>query len=306
MDTLQLHFTFQSPEEIPEFLPFASLGKNTGDDGRAFYFNDADKVIGNFETTNKVRPVDINHSTQLLGQQGLESPSYGKIYAIEMRGEQLGALVRWSKKGKKKLKNEEYFYYSPAVAVDRNDNLINLASIGLTNDPNLDTLLLNSTDREEGIMPDTVNKTGDDKQAIDLVALLSDALQLNSKQSNNGDADVLAAVKGLQDKLTESEKVAVDMHSKQDALVATIDELKLQMFAKERDSILSKVPAGRREALSKLCLAPEQLDALRDVVNAEPEIPGKLEVHTKQEMVDAQAKYQEDVIASAKAKRGVK
>ena len=304
MDTLQLHFKFETLDKHPEFLPIAAPGENVGNDGRTFYLPKDSNIVTNFATKDRFAPVDINHSSHIKTPQGEPAPSFGKIYALEIRDGVLGALVKWSEQGIEKLDSEEYFYYSPAFIVDRNNNLINLESIGLTNTPNLNVPSLNF---KEGIMPESETiKKGGDQAVVDFATMLKDVLSLNTKQSKNSDKEVLDAVQGLQAKLAESEKAALEMHTKQDSLIETIANLELQIFTQKRDSILSKVPAGKREALAKLCTSADQLDSLREVVNAEPEIPGKLEVHTKQEMVDAQAKYQEDVIASAKAKRGVK
>ncbi len=234
----------------PEWVHLMPAGTFCGVDGRGpFVADDLQRIIERSMQPGRKLPIDINHSTDLLGSQGLDSPAVGWIVAMEARDDGIWGKVEWNARGNAAVAGREYGYLSPALMVTKAHphRVTEIGRASLTNDPNLK---LNSLH--------TANLTGEP----DMEEELRKALGL---PENADAAAILAAVaeKTLHSatlaKVVETagvnidasgEQIVTSLQSRQSsdddekvALRATVTELNTKVTTLTNDAARSKAEA---------------------------------------------------------------
>jgi len=116
-----------------------------GRDGRQWNNPRPQGVADHFASRGVDLPVDIEHSTELKAPNGEAAPAvaWGKQMFAKPDGS-VWARVEWNQKGRELVMNREYRYYSPVFIYSRTTNdIVGIASVGLTNKPNLEVTALN-------------------------------------------------------------------------------------------------------------------------------------------------------------------
>jgi phage I-like protein len=82
-------------------------------------------------------PIDVNHSTQKLGEMGFEAPARGWITGLLVRDDALWARVEWTEAGRAMVAAREYLSISPVILPDAKGEVRQVLGASLTNDPAL-------------------------------------------------------------------------------------------------------------------------------------------------------------------------
>lgn len=137
----------------PEWIHLLPAGTFSGVDGRGPYVaGDLQVIIANSIKPGRKLPLDINHSTDLLGTKGHEAPAIGWIVEMEARDSGIWGKVEWTDKGRASVSGREYGYLSPAIMATATPphRIAQIARASLTNDPNLTLTSLHSAHYEIG------------------------------------------------------------------------------------------------------------------------------------------------------------
>ena len=192
--------------ELPQrLLVCPESSRFEGSDGRVFLNADPQAIVRFFLDGGKDLPIDIEHSTQLQGRKGLPAPAVGWVTALELEGNVLYAVVNWTEKGAELIRSRAYRYYSPAyfcIKEGSASRITGLASIGLTNIPNLPVPALNHEEGMEGVEMDKIvvcNALGIDVQTADEQVVE----QINTMRTQRQEA--LNRAEAAERKLTETE-----------------------------------------------------------------------------------------------------
>lgn len=121
----------------PLWLPLIPLGTFAGRDGRHWDNHDADAVI-----KNTALPVilDVDHHSETTA----DTSASGWITELKIENDHIVGKLEPNSQGLEMLADKRYKYYSPAFTVDKNGRVHALASVALTNKPNLNVPALNS------------------------------------------------------------------------------------------------------------------------------------------------------------------
>lgn len=101
------------------------------------------EVIRAFDEQETPVPFDYEHASTI---EGAEAPAAGWIQKLELRGEQLWALVEWTERGAEYIRRGEYRFSSAVLFFDAPDKTTGrprkcrLHSVALTNTPFMDGL----------------------------------------------------------------------------------------------------------------------------------------------------------------------
>jgi len=136
------------------WLPLIPPGVFSGNDGRTWNNSNPDAVVASF---TKKRPFDVEHATHIKGPKGEKAPAVGWILALQNIAGEVWGMVDWNSEGREMLEKKEYAFYSPAFLYEEDGTVRAIASVGLTNEPNLDQLP--ALNREENTMPLPVELT---------------------------------------------------------------------------------------------------------------------------------------------------
>lgn len=133
----------------PQWLHLLPPGPDVvGADGRRWRLSDPAAVVDAFVARQRELVVDWEHATEVRAPQGLDAPAAAWIDAVEARPDGLwGRTSRWTERAAQQVVGAEYRYLSPVFDFDpQTGEIVRLASVGLTNTPNLTLTALN---REE-------------------------------------------------------------------------------------------------------------------------------------------------------------
>ncbi|XDF79198.1 phage protease [Aliivibrio fischeri] len=133
-----------SPEGL--WLPMIPAGNFSGIDKRSWTNSNPDAVVAAFQ---KKLPFDIEHSTHIKAPNGDPAPAVGWIVELQNRNGEVYGKVEWNSEGHELIEEKKYAYYSPSFTYDENGTVIELASSGLTNSPNLNVPALNRIEDED-------------------------------------------------------------------------------------------------------------------------------------------------------------
>ncbi|MGR6833594.1 phage protease [Aliivibrio wodanis] len=136
--------TTVSPEGL--WLPMIPSGSFSGIDKRSWTNSNPDAVVAAFK---KKLPFDVEHSTHLKAPNGDPAPAVGWITELQNRNGEVYGKVEWNSEGHELIEEKKYAYYSPSFTYDESGIVIELASSGLTNSPNLNVPALNRREEED-------------------------------------------------------------------------------------------------------------------------------------------------------------
>ncbi|HVT36065.1 MAG TPA: phage protease [Nevskiaceae bacterium] len=149
-------FCFELPagtadKPAPEWIPYLpapdATGRLVGADGRAWSVKDLRALCAGVK---RKLPLDINHSTDLLGKAGHEAPAVGWLTGFEVRADgSTWAKVDWNQRGLNALQGKDYGFISPFFDYDSNGVITRLAGASLVNEPNFTSLALNARQSNE-------------------------------------------------------------------------------------------------------------------------------------------------------------
>ncbi|TNV17857.1 hypothetical protein FIC94_06090 [Ochrobactrum teleogrylli] len=124
----------------PEWVHLMPAGTFSGADGRGpFVADDLQAIIARSIQPGRKLPIDINHSIDKLGTQGIDSPAVGWIVDMEAREDGIWGKVEWNARGATAVGGRDYGYLSPALFVTAREprRVVEIGRASLTNDPNL-------------------------------------------------------------------------------------------------------------------------------------------------------------------------
>lgn len=142
---LAIALNFEVAAGAPEFVQLTPVGISfSGRDGRAWKQSRLDQVIALFRENGADLPIDLEHATHKLGENGQPAPAVGWIKKLEARGASLWGQVEWLDTGANAVASKAYRYLSPVFKFDpATGEVVRIVSAGLTNLPNLHLEALN-------------------------------------------------------------------------------------------------------------------------------------------------------------------
>ena len=134
--------------EIPDWVELLPAGEEIqGKDGRIWRKSNPSRIISNFQhqyaRANRI-PIDIEHATEVMAPQGKTAPAAGWIEEMQVREDgSIWGRVNWNDVGKHYLTSQGYRFLSPMIVFDKQGEVHEIISAGLTNNPNLLLAALN-------------------------------------------------------------------------------------------------------------------------------------------------------------------
>jgi len=280
-----LNFELAAGEDLPAELPLIPPGEVVqGRDGRYWYNRDPQCVIDYFDGRGIDVPIDVEHATELKAPKGDAAPAMGWIKALSVReGGAVWGVIEWTPKGAELIKNREYRYYSTVLIYEKDSLTIRgIASVGLTNKPNLNVLALNHENKEHTMdlkallaklgLPETATI----EQALNAIGTLQGNLQtaLNRAETPSldkfvprGDYDaVLLRATNAETRLADQKKAELET-----ALNAEVDAA---MKA-------GKITPATKEFYVAMCRQDGGLEQFRKFVAAAPVVGDPSDLDTK-------------------------
>lgn len=237
--------------QAPDWIELLPAGPTIqGQDGRAWTLPDPQALVAAFAQRHAALVVDWEHASEHRAPHGLDAPAAGWIDQLEVRAGAVWGRVTWTEKAAAQITAREYRYLSPVFAYQKADQrIVQLLSVGLTNQPNLPLTALN---REESPMPLPV-------AVCTALALAPDA----------DEAAVLTAVAGLQTDLATAQNAAATPPL--DRFVPRADYDAALARARNAEARLAAIETAQREA---------EIDAVLQQAQREGKItPATLDYH---------------------------
>ena len=129
-------------------------------DGRVFGSSGAEAVVAAFRAQPLELPVDLNHAEAHRAPRGEESPAYGWVTAMEVRGAEVWGRVEWTDAGRALLEARKYRYYSPAFSLNGNNEIRAIEGVALVNRPALPGVRALAHNQEEESMKEIAKALG--------------------------------------------------------------------------------------------------------------------------------------------------
>ncbi|UNK05833.1 phage protease [Psychrobacter raelei] len=119
------------------WLPLIPIGAFAGRDGRSWNNSDPEAVIN-----NTILPfiLDIDHASETTPN----TEASGWITKLKIENNHILGLFELNARGKEVIEDKRYKFYSPAFNITKDGVVHALASVGLTNKPNLNVPALNN------------------------------------------------------------------------------------------------------------------------------------------------------------------
>lgn len=267
------------------WLPLIPAGSFAGNDGRSWTNSNPDAVVAAF---TRKRPFDVEHSTHLKGPKGDKAPAIGWILALQNIGGEVWGMVDWNSEGREMLEKKEYAFYSPAFLYDEAGTVQSIASVGLTNEPNLHQLP--ALNREETQMPLPVELT----QALGLGADADTASALTAINTLKADHQLAMNRANAGPDLTkfvpkETYELAMNRATTAETKVKQTEEAKIVSLVD--DAIAAgKVAPANKDMFLGMCRAEGGEEQFKKFVEAAPVIADASQVKTPTELVGAMSK----------------
>lgn len=145
-----LNFELPGQEDHPEWIELVPAGPVKGRDGREWKNDAPEAIVTAFNSDGRDIVIDAEHATELAAPEGRPAPAYARIDKMEVRAGAVWGHVLWNPRGESALNNREYRYYSPVFIYRKSDlRIVQVASVGLTNRPNLRLKALNHTQHHQ-------------------------------------------------------------------------------------------------------------------------------------------------------------
>lgn len=120
----------------PEWIKATPKGPVTTRDGRSYTFDPA-RLVARFAADRLQIPVDLDHSTVLLGGRGETPKTVGYSSALEARDDGTYVKVQWNAAGLAAFAAGTHRYVSPSMQHDGAGNVTWLHSVALVSAPAL-------------------------------------------------------------------------------------------------------------------------------------------------------------------------
>lgn len=260
------------------WLPLIPAGSFAGNDGRSWTNSNPDAVVAAF---TRKRPFDVEHSTHLKGPKGDKAPAIGWILALQNIGGEVWGMVDWNSEGREMLEKKEYAFYSPAFLYDEAGTVQSIASVGLTNEPNLHQLP--ALNREETQMPLPVELT----QALGLGADADTASVLTAINTLKADHQLAMNRANAGPDLNkfvpkETYELAMNRATTAEAKVKETEEAKLAALV---DGAIAegKIAPANKEMFLGMCRADGGVEQFKAFVQSAPVIADASKVKTTTE-----------------------
>jgi phage I-like protein len=275
---LALCFDMTRAEVVDQavWLPIFPAGQFEGVDGRSWVNDKPDQVVASFTVK---RPIDIEHATHIKGPQGEPAPAVGWVLQLQNRSGEIWGMVEWNSEGQEMLEKKEYSFYSPAFKYTSSGQVVSLASIGLTNEPNMSDLP--ALNREETPMPLPIELT----QALGLGAdadIASALTAINTIKSDHQLALNRAAAGPDLNKFVPKEtyELALNRATSAEGKVKETEEAKLATLV---DGAIAsgKIAPANKEMFLGMCRAEGGVEQFNAFVASAPVIADASKVKTK-------------------------
>lgn len=279
------------------WLPLIPAGVFTGNDGRTWNNSNPDAVVASF---TKKRPFDVEHATHIKGPKGEKAPAVGWILALQNIAGEVWGMVDWNSEGREMLEKKEYAFYSPAFLYEEDGTVRAIASVGLTNEPNLDQLP--ALNREENTMPLPVELT----QALGLGADAEIAATLTAINTLKADHQLALNRANAGPDLTkfvpkETYELALNRATAAETKVKEADDAKLGALVD--DAITAgKIAPANKEMFLGMCRQEGGVEKFNAFVASAPVIADASKVKGKEQQ---QGELSKDELALCRA-MGVK
>ena len=277
---LALCFDMTRAEVVEQavWLPIFPAGQFEGVDGRSWVNDNPDQVVASFTVK---RPIDIEHSTHIKGPQGEPAPAVGWVLQLQNRSGEIWGMVEWNSEGQEMLEKKEDSFYSPAFKYTASGQVVSLASIGLTNEPNMSDLP--ALNREETQMPLPVELT----QALGLGADADTASALTAINTLKADHQLAMNRANAGPDLTkfvpkETYELAMNRATTAEAKVKETEEAKLAALVDEAITA-GKIAPANKDMFLGMCRAEGGVEQFKAFVQTAPVIADASKVKTSTE-----------------------
>lgn len=139
LNSIEIKLNAENGNTPPEQIQLLPKSPVTGRDGRKFKYK-PETVLEGFKQHAQKLPIDLDHESELGGK----TAASGWIKSLEAKEDGIYGNVKWNKKGKQLLEDEEYSYLSPAFFTNDDKEIQYLSSAALTNHPNFKMPALNA------------------------------------------------------------------------------------------------------------------------------------------------------------------
>ena len=275
MESVLLNSVYDFTADMPDRLVLVpASGSFSGIDGRTFINSNPQRIIERWKKTGHDIPVDIEHSTELRGPQGLPAPAVGWIsdLVVAENGGIVGT-VSWTEEGRELVSARKYRYFSPAYLVDKaTKEIAGIRSIGLTNVPNLGVPALNS----EGNGGDYMDKD---------LKVICNSLGISEGAT---EAEVVTEINSLKTRLAAAEEKAAEAEKK-------IQEQEAAAFKAELNAAVDKgvedgkIATAQKDFFLASINSQEQLDSFKAMLGKSPRLIGEGETITGKPGTDDKA-----------------
>ncbi|MFO1351909.1 MAG: phage protease [Gammaproteobacteria bacterium] len=256
MITARIHLIALAGQEnaAPAWVELLPAGPEIqGRDGRAFKLNDPAALIEAFKRRAIDLPIDWEHASEHRAPQGLEAPAAGWIKALEVRAGALWGQVEWTARAAEQILTRAYRYLSPVFLYDKaSQQIVELLSAGLTNQPNLHLTALNQAQNNEvNTMPAAILQALGLADTADEAAVLAAIQQLKAAVDTAMSAKAQAEQRAQQPPL---DKFVPKADYEQMAQRAAQAEQKVREI--EKAQLAAQVETAIQQALEAKKIAP--------------------------------------------------
>ncbi|RYB02032.1 phage protease [Lichenibacterium ramalinae] len=246
--------TGDTAQTAPEWIKATPKGHVTTRDGRGFTFDPA-RLAARFATDKVQIPVDLDHSTILLGARGETPKTVGYASAVEARDDGTYVRVGWNAAGLAALAAGTHRYVSPTIHTDDAGHATWLHSVALVSAPAL------------GDMPALMAAMGLGGGGVPAqLAGVAGALGLSATAD---EAAILAAIGGMVPKATHEATLAAltETTGRLSALSATTRKADVERLVDDAVREMKIVPAQRPIYLA-MCATEAGVGNFRELMAA--------------------------------------
>ena len=191
--------------EVPEWvhlLPASSEGLRTFD-GRGPYrvLDPAAVIAASFQSDPRNASgllIDENHALEIAAKQGGQSPSRGRIVAMEARADGIWGKVEWTPTGHALLAERAYRGISPVIIHDAQFVILQIKNAALVNYPNLRGQVALNQETEMTFLEQLAHKRGLPATAseADILAAIPDRAGEVALQAQMAEIGTVLGVQG--------------------------------------------------------------------------------------------------------------
>lgn len=261
-----------SPEApgAPERIQLLPPGTFSGRDGRGPYRVDNPEAVitatreyfGNADI-----PLDYNHQTEFVSQNGKPAPAAGWIKELEPRPDGIWARVEWTEPGARAVAAKEFRYVSPVFFHKPDGRVLVIRSAALTNLPNLDLKALSSAQAD-------ASANTRKEYTMDFKKAVAQSLGLSPDAS---EAEIIAAAQSQRDAVAQAGK-ALNASEGLAGLIRAAHEAAAKAERADNPDPAKYVPMSMHESVSRelAALKAEQVKAGAESLVRAAQSAGKL------------------------------